>query len=329
MIASMDEEPLVSVWMVTYNHEKYIKQSLESVLMQKTTFIFEIIIGEDCSTDGTRLIIQDLEKQFPSIIKPVYHDKNVGAMRNGYEFCAPKLRGKYVACLEGDDYWTDPHKLQKQVDFLETHPEYSISFHKATTINEVTNEVINSNPKQKSVCSIEDLFVENFICTASCTFRNGYFQDHLNFFYKHAAGDWILHIFNALHGKINFMDEVMSVYRIHEGGAIFNAISSTEKLKKALLKDIDTFKSLNKYLDFKYDHLIKNLLARVYKQLALINIQENNRKEALNHINKSFKASFKISNAAVLLPLVFSPYPKQTLKIFKKIKGQILQNLSN
>jgi glycosyltransferase involved in cell wall biosynthesis len=83
IIADVEEQPLVSVWMITYNHEKYIRQSLESVLMQKTTFKFEIVIGEDCSTDGTRIIIQELEKQYPTIIKPIYHKKNVGAMRNG------------------------------------------------------------------------------------------------------------------------------------------------------------------------------------------------------------------------------------------------------
>ncbi|WP_315817037.1 glycosyltransferase family 2 protein [Paraflavitalea speifideaquila] len=113
---------MISVCIITYNHEKFIRQCLEGVVMQKTNFTFDVIVGEDCSTDKTRQVVAEFEAQYPGIIKPVYHARNVGGARNGYEFCYPKLTGKYIAICEGDDYWTDEYKLQKQVDFFRTEP---------------------------------------------------------------------------------------------------------------------------------------------------------------------------------------------------------------
>ncbi len=113
------ERPMVSVWMITYNHEKYIRACLDSVVMQKTNFRFEVVIGEDCSTDGTKAIVREFENRFPEIIKPIYQKTNQGAYANSLKFVVPQLSGKYITPLEGDDYWTDPLKLQKQVDAME------------------------------------------------------------------------------------------------------------------------------------------------------------------------------------------------------------------
>lgn len=118
----MIDKPLVSVHMVTYNHEPYIAQALEGVLQQKTSFPFELVIGEDCSTDGTREIVFDYQKKYPDIIRVITSDKNVGACKNSLR-TEKACRGKYIAYCEGDDYWHHPQKLQKQVDYLENHPE--------------------------------------------------------------------------------------------------------------------------------------------------------------------------------------------------------------
>lgn len=120
-------EPLVSVKMLTYNHAPYIAQAIESVLMQKTTFPFELVIGEDCSTDGTREIVFDYARRYPEIIRVVTSDKNVGALQNSVR-CSRVLRGKYIAWCEGDDYWHRDDKLQLQVDYLETHPECGLVY---------------------------------------------------------------------------------------------------------------------------------------------------------------------------------------------------------
>ncbi|MCF6185625.1 MAG: glycosyltransferase, partial [Bacteroidales bacterium] len=115
----------VSILMLTYNHEKFIAQAIESVLMQKVSFNYELIIGDDCSQDNTQKIIREYQKKHPDIIKPVLRTKNIGA-NNNFVDIFKKATGKYIALLEGDDYWTDPNKLQKQVDFLEANPEYGI-----------------------------------------------------------------------------------------------------------------------------------------------------------------------------------------------------------
>ncbi len=119
------KEPLVSVFMVTYNHEPYIAQAIEGVLQQETSFPFELVIGEDCSTDGTREIVFDYQKKYPDTIRVITSDKNVGACKNGLR-TEKACRGKYIAFCDGDDYWHHPRKLQKQIEFLETHPDYGL-----------------------------------------------------------------------------------------------------------------------------------------------------------------------------------------------------------
>ena len=124
----MEHTPLVTVLVTTYNQEKYIAQALDSVLAQKTDFPFEIYVSEDCGTDGTRDILKEYARRYPQIIRLNLREKNVGISRNWYEgLCA--ARGDYVCTLEGDDWWLDDHKLQKQVDFLRSHPDYAAVSH--------------------------------------------------------------------------------------------------------------------------------------------------------------------------------------------------------
>src|SRR5690554_5301571 len=130
--------PLVSVWMITYNHEQYIKQAIEGVLMQQTTFRIELVIGEDCSTDNTANIIREYEQKNPGLIKARYNNQNIGMIPNMIK-TLEECNGKYIALCEGDDFWTDPFKLQKQVDFLETHLDYTGAAHQATVKHEHSN----------------------------------------------------------------------------------------------------------------------------------------------------------------------------------------------
>lgn len=137
-------EVLVSVFMITYNHENYIEHAIEGVLMQKTSFPIELIIGEDCSTDNTRKIVREYEGRYTEIIKAQYPEKNRG-MNNNFLTVLQSARGKYIALCEGDDYWTDPLKLQKQVDFLEANPEYSLcvgGFKEFNIYTEETKDII-------------------------------------------------------------------------------------------------------------------------------------------------------------------------------------------
>lgn len=132
---NIEQKIMVSVTVLTYNHEKYIKQALDSILMQKTSFPYEILIGDDGSTDHTPEIIKEYANQYPHIIRPILREKNIGASRNAYDLMV-KARGKYLATCEGDDYWTDENKLQIQVDCLENNQNLIGCVHRVTVVNE-------------------------------------------------------------------------------------------------------------------------------------------------------------------------------------------------
>lgn len=131
--------PLLSIVTITYNHEPYIAKTIEGVLMQQVNFPIEYIIAEDCSTDRTRKICEEYVAKYPKLINLLPSDHNLGAKENEYR-AMKTARGKYIAFCEGDDYWTDPLKLQKQVDFLEAHPDYSVTFHRCRHYNVVNKQ---------------------------------------------------------------------------------------------------------------------------------------------------------------------------------------------
>lgn len=244
---------LLSVIMVTYNQESYIEQALKSVLNQRTNFRFQILIGDDASTDGTADIVRRYSKEYPEIIFPFLHPKNLGNLgKNNFIYVYSKCKTKYATILEGDDYWTDSDKLQKQVDFLEKNTNYSICFH---SVNLLKNGVLKKdylNNTTKSVTDIYDLAAGNYIRTLSCVFvntLNGVLPD----FYSHSiAGDYILHLLNAQKGKIYFMKEFMGVYRIHDKG-IWSGNSQLEKNK-------DWLNLLDALLTYFEDKKLKNIL---------------------------------------------------------------------
>lgn len=213
---------LVSVCIQTFNQKNYIKQCLDGVLMQQTNFSIEIILGEDDSSDGTREICIDYAEQHPEQIRLFLRDRKdvifIGGNATGrFNFIEnlKESKGKYIALCEGDDYWTDPLKLQKQVDFLEENSEYSMCFHDAWVIKDEKKINLYVN-QEKSIFTTEDLFKRHFIPTASIVFRNMIQQPQ--WFYKIASGDRLLLFLLSLQGKIKCLTEVMSVYRLHSGG---------------------------------------------------------------------------------------------------------------
>ena len=220
----------LSVCMVTYNHEPYIAQAVESALAQQTEFPFEIVIGDDCSTDRTRAILSDFARRAPDIIRLRLAERNQGA-RTNFLGTLNACCGKYVAMLEGDDYWTSPQKLQKQVDALEARPDWAICFHSA----EISYEDGLSGPKylpddwQRPEATLVDLLRENFISTNSVVFRHRLFPQFPDWYFKLTLGDWPLHLLNAAHGNIGYLPEVMSVYRVHSRG-LWSNMSLAERL---------------------------------------------------------------------------------------------------
>lgn len=215
----------VSVSITTYNHEKFIAEAIESVLMQETNFDYEIIIGEDDSSDKTREIVKTYKQKYPEKIRLFLNDrKNViyidGKPTGRWNFVnnLRHARGQYIALLDGDDYWTSPHKLQKQVDFLDRHSECSICFHNVEVFNEDTKEGTPFHGEGlKPFHTIKDLALGNFIPACSTMFRAGLFGEFPQWFYTMPVADWPLHLLNAQHGEIGYIDEILGVYRRHRG----------------------------------------------------------------------------------------------------------------
>jgi len=244
----------VSVWMITYNHEKYIAKAIDSVLMQTVNFNYEIVIGEDCSTDKTREILFRYKAKYPNKIKLLLHEKNIGIAKNMTEtFFA--CTGKYIAMLEGDDYWINPNKLQIQVDFLENNPDFVLCYHKVKRVNHTGKLLTISNNSDKTVCDLKEILSRGwFMHTGSLVYRNFLIPGFPDFFYKYLSTDYMFHIFIAKKGKVGFINSVYSAYREHAGGITQdfqkNIIPFLNK-KLCLLNEIDTF------LNYEYSEEIK------------------------------------------------------------------------
>ncbi len=257
------EEYLVDIPMCAYKHEKYIEEAILGVLNQQTAFKYRLIIGEDCSPDGTRAIIEKYLAKFPDKMKVFFHEKNLGAHANSrilFNACT----SKYIALCDGDDYWTDPLKLQKQIDFMEGHPDFSICFHNVKLLYSDGSKVTeDSGAGQKEVSTFEDLTFGNFINTASCVFRNTITQNLPEWFDHISVGDWTLHFLNAQFGKIYHINETMAVYRINPGSTWANQSSLVMYQRMIAL-----LKIYEEKFDEKYKMLFKRRRSHFYMQIA-------------------------------------------------------------
>lgn len=262
----------VSVCVVTYNHEKFVAKMLDSILMQQTTFDFEIVVGDDYSKDNTRAILTDYQQRFPDKIRLLLHPKNMGL--NGKfnalaTFAAAK--GEYIAQFDGDDYLLVPDKLQKQVEMMDANPHYSACFHNAKVVyddNAAPPHLVNwINQKEFTV---DDLIGEDelcFIATSSLMFRTEDFAKNPDPEWTNlsTSGDIPRNIMLATRGPIGYIDEVMSVYRKQRGGASF---ADNHYGKDFLFNRIEMYSNIDKELKYKYhDRLTKNIATYYYKML--------------------------------------------------------------
>lgn len=211
-----DTQPVVSVCMITYNHEKYIAEAIEGVMMQETDFNVELVIGEDCSTDGTREIVRSYVEKYPQFIKAKLNERNLGVQVN-FAKTLNECKGKYIALCEGDDYWTDPQKLKKQVEFMESNTDYSICTHRAYVVDPTGKLMLWNEGRRrvKQTYSLGDIVRGNTIPTASIMLRNRLVPELPAWFYDCPIGDWPLLVLYAQHGKVGLINQFMSVYRIH------------------------------------------------------------------------------------------------------------------
>lgn len=217
----MISPPRVSVLIITYNQERFIEQAVRSALMQETADDYEIVIGEDCSTDRTRDILLRLDVEHPGRLRLLPRETNLGMMRNFRETYAA-CRGEYVALLEGDDYWTDPHKLRRQIEALQKHPDWSGCFHPVRHVNQFGFDVNWVHPRlSPPEVTLRDLCEENLIQTCSLVFRRERMPTISPWLTSLNLGDWPLFILLAETGPLGFLPEAMACYRRHPHGVWF------------------------------------------------------------------------------------------------------------
>lgn len=232
------EEPiLVAIHCLVYNHEPYLRDCFEGFVMQKTNFRFVAIAHDDCSTDGSAAIIREYEAKYPEIFRPIYeienqyskHDGSLGRIMNT---AIDATGAKYIAMCEGDDYWTDPYKLQKQVDWMDTHSNFIACFHNAVVDSGNGNKRLFNNLNENHYPTTEDIIERPwFISTQTLLYRNIHLV-YSEWMWNVKNGDYLLELLLAKVGKFYYMDDVMSVYRIHPEGL-------SQKMEKNLVPFYD------------------------------------------------------------------------------------------
>lgn len=251
-------QPLVTVLITTYNQERYIGKTIDSVLAQKTDFPFEVYISEDCGTDGTRAILQDYAARFPDIIRLNLREQNAGISRNWYEgLCAAK--GQYVCTLEGDDWWRDDHKLQKQVDFLRAHPDYLAVSHTLLLTDDAGNTygTLPDDPRILGRDATMELFLAGvtYSCTA-CLVKNIFdpadreLYDYVTA--NRSIADFALCMLYLDKGRVFVMNEALSAYRVAGTDQNHQNYNGTQSALKKYADFLEVVNASRRYWKGKY-----------------------------------------------------------------------------
>jgi len=289
-------KPTVSIFVMVYNHGSYLRDCLDGFLKQKTNFNVNIIVGEDYSTDNSRKILLEYQNNFCGKFNLLLHDKNIGAHEN-QQIVLDHCDGKYIAMCEGDDYWTDPLKLQKQVDFLENNDECNLVYHRVNIKDEEKNiiypEELNTSEKIE-VKNLDELALNgNFMHTPSVMFRNNIKFDHE--YSKSKVGDYILWFLNGTKGDFGYLPDIMAVYR-------FSTQSTWGKK--------DAFFRISNWLD----------VLKIAKKISnKKTIRENIKKQAWSKINELDIKSLTVKEKLIL----FSKLIKIEPKFIKRICQQL------
>ena len=270
------EIPIVSINALAYNHEKYIEDALDGFLMQKTDFPFEVIIHDDASTDNTANIIKRYAEKFPNIIRPILQTENQYSKnpRAISRFIRAKARGKYTALCECDDYWTSSSKLQSQIDILEQDNEISLVFQNAMIYEynengEIIDKRKHTNGLKTGFVTIDKVLEKKIIPSASVVYKKVNFDNFLEASFP--VGDTPAFMYLAKFGKLYYVDEVCSVYRLLTTGAVKSQLSTIEKN----LAFIPYYKKLGKeFSEFGLDELIDKLILRRYERIIKLCVHQ-------------------------------------------------------
>lgn len=318
-----DNQIMVSICCITYNHEKYIRQALDGFLMQKTNFKYEIIIHDDASNDRTADIIREYEKKYPEIIKPIYQVEN--QLKKGIKgslIAYNHAKGKYIALCEGDDYWCDENKLQMQVDYLENNKDCTFCFHNAKIYDMKTNKFYKWNlenkmfKKKNRIYNAGELDLYGFIPTASFIFKTEYIKQLPEWTKTAVVGDRTIKLIMSSYGYAYQINKVMSVYRIGTGNsATDKTLKESKNLEKAFRyydrveNIIDNF---NEFTSYKYNSLLQISKDEVEKNRLIVS--EDYKKIIYN---KKYRIFLDKKTLVRFWVKVNMPYVYKKLKTFK------------
>ncbi|WP_417237038.1 glycosyltransferase [Bizionia paragorgiae] len=288
---------MVSVVMITYGHEHYIKQAIDGVLMQNVSFGIELIIADDTSPDNTENIVNKIIKSHPNggYIKYTKHTKNKGMMPN-FIWALQQSKGKYIALCEGDDYWTDPLKLQKQVDFMESKPEMVFSFHNVATINEKNESGLFfkfENFKDRTIIPKNRFIAKGGggFGTASTLFKKEIIEDLPDYFKEATVGDMPLALLAISKGEIGYLEENMACYRLMSSSSWSKNINNEQRLKNNENVRI-TLKKFHEETNNQFVQITKKLNQNIYYHYGLYYSYKSQLKKIPFIANNFFKLGF-------------------------------------
>lgn len=317
---------MVSVLCTAFNHENYIRQTLDSFLMQKTDFPFEVLINDDCSTDATAAIIREYEEKYPDVIRPFYQEKNL--FSQGVDIYRtifyPHARGRYLAYCEGDDCWTDPEKLQLQVSFLESHPEYTACVHNTQLLFCTGRE---ENRLLRRVEEDHDVGLENIIKgmessyhTSSLLVKSELVKDFPPYYDVGAGYGFLDHpmaFWFCSNGPIRFLNRTMSLYRIDSGASSWSSgvHGQYAKLRRFINGKIALLKAFQPYSPEEYYPLIEEYILRHEFELMYIEGRDREqRKPPYDAFLKEKPFSYRLVNFV-------KAYCPGLQKLYRRIKG--------
>jgi glycosyltransferase involved in cell wall biosynthesis len=293
-------DPIVSVCMITYNHQEFVSQAIDTIMSQQCDFEFQLIISDDHSSDNTLAICKEYQSKFPSKIIVIENDPNIGMMKNFIQVLSFS-NSLYIAICEGDDYWTSNTKLQSQIDILRNNNTISIVAHHCDIYYQNKNEFEPFHKKNvKEILTLQDFIYGNYINTLSIVYRNNNvgFSDWM---YQSKLGDWPLNLLLLQNGNVQFINESMGVYRIHSGGIHQNAYNwDLMKRKQSFENAIFVLKNLENKLKPKFPKDFKISFSNYTLDKAWTELKMKEYKNFIQSI-KTLVFSFPISSLKVLI----------------------------